>query len=55
LTLEKLKASGCKAVFIGIGLPEPKKAPIFQGLEPKNGFYTSKEFLPLVSIASKKG
>uniref|UniRef100_A0A914L274 Dihydropyrimidine dehydrogenase [NADP(+)] n=1 Tax=Meloidogyne incognita TaxID=6306 RepID=A0A914L274_MELIC len=55
LTLEKLKASGCKAVFVGIGLPEPKRAPIFQGLEPKNGFYTSKEFLPLVSIASKKG
>uniref|UniRef100_A0A915P6L4 Dihydroprymidine dehydrogenase domain-containing protein n=1 Tax=Meloidogyne floridensis TaxID=298350 RepID=A0A915P6L4_9BILA len=55
LTLEKLKASGCKAVFIGIGLPEPKRAPIFQGLEPKNGFYTSKEFLPLVSVASKKG
>jgi dihydropyrimidine dehydrogenase (NADP+) len=38
-----------------LGLPEPKKSPIFKELTAKEGFYTSKEFLPLVSEASKQG
>lgn len=36
-------------------MPEPKREKMFQGLAPGNGFYTSKEFLPLVSRASKPG
>ncbi|GFS94713.1 dihydropyrimidine dehydrogenase [Nephila pilipes] len=44
-----------KAVFIGIGLPEPKIIPIFADLKPENGFYTSKTFLPVVAKASKPG
>ncbi|GIY15422.1 dihydropyrimidine dehydrogenase [Caerostris extrusa] len=44
-----------KAVFIGIGLPEPKIIPIFADLKPENGFYTSKTFLPAVAKASKAG
>jgi dihydropyrimidine dehydrogenase (NADP+) len=55
LTLEKLKADGNKAVFIGIGMPEPKKVGIFKGLEIEHGFYTSKDYLPLVAKASKPG
>lgn len=43
------------AVFLGIGLPEPKSVPIFKGLTQEMGFYTSKDFLPLVSRGSKKG
>uniref|UniRef100_A0A0K0D6I9 Pyr_redox_2 domain-containing protein n=1 Tax=Angiostrongylus cantonensis TaxID=6313 RepID=A0A0K0D6I9_ANGCA len=49
------KASGVKAVFIGIGMPEPKKIPIFDGLTENHGFYTSKDFLPKVAAASKLG
>uniref|UniRef100_A0A7E4UTH7 Dihydropyrimidine dehydrogenase [NADP(+)] n=1 Tax=Panagrellus redivivus TaxID=6233 RepID=A0A7E4UTH7_PANRE len=55
LTIKKLKDSGNKAVFVGIGMPEPKKIGIFKGLTPSQGFYTSKDFLPLVSKASKPG
>lgn len=44
-----------KAVFIGIGLPEPKIIPIFEGLTTEMGFYTSKNFLPIVANGSKKG
>lgn len=40
-------------LFIGIGLPQPKRDVIFTGLEPKHGFFTSKDFLPTVSKASK--
>lgn len=47
-TLDKLREHGFKAVFIGIGMPQPKRIPIFDGLATKNGFYTSKDFLPLV-------
>ncbi|XP_025027288.1 dihydropyrimidine dehydrogenase [NADP(+)], partial [Python bivittatus] len=36
-------------------LPEPKKESVFQGLGIEEGFYTSKDFLPLVSMASKPG
>ncbi|KAI6187978.1 Dihydropyrimidine dehydrogenase [NADP(+)] [Aphelenchoides besseyi] len=56
LTLEKLRLEeGVKAVFVGIGMPEPKRDKIFEGLDSSHGFYTSKEFLPLVSKASKPG
>jgi len=37
------------------GLPDPKRHPIFEGLSPKEGFYTSKDFLPMVAAASKAG
>ncbi|XP_034830728.1 dihydropyrimidine dehydrogenase [NADP(+)] [Maniola hyperantus] len=43
------------AVFLGIGMPEPKSIPIFKDLTPDMGFYTSKDFLPLVSKGSKRG
>lgn len=55
ITLEKLKNEGNKAAFIGIGMPEPKKIGIFKGLGIQNGFYTSKDYLPLVAKASKPG
>lgn len=55
ITLSTLKEEGYKAAFIGIGLPEPKKDHIFQGLTQDQGFYTSKDFLPLVAKSSKPG
>lgn len=55
LTIESLRKDGNKAIFVGIGLPQPKIAPQFQGLDVSHGFYTSKDFLPLVSAASKPG
>lgn len=55
MTLSTLKEDGYKAAFIGIGLPEPKKDHIFQDLTQEQGFYTSKDFLPLVSKGSKAG
>ncbi|XP_041064626.1 dihydropyrimidine dehydrogenase [NADP(+)]-like [Carcharodon carcharias] len=55
MTLETLKQDGYEAVFIGIGLPEPKRDHIFEGLTVEHGFYTSKDFLPLVAKASKPG
>ncbi|CAB1326008.1 unnamed protein product [Coregonus sp. 'balchen'] len=36
-------------------LPQANKAKIFQGLTVDQGFYTSKDFLPLVAKASKAG
>ncbi|XP_064477285.1 dihydropyrimidine dehydrogenase [NADP(+)]-like [Ornithodoros turicata] len=54
-TVESLKADGNAAVFLGIGLPDPKVAPVFEGLDASHGFYTSKTFLPQVSRASKPG
>ncbi|KAJ3662662.1 hypothetical protein Zmor_007000 [Zophobas morio] len=54
LTVEKL-LQDAKAVFIGIGLPQPKLNPLFKGLTPEMGFYTSKNFLPKVAKASKPG
>ena len=38
-----------------LGLPQPKKISIFKDLGIKHGFYTSKDFLPVVSKASKAG
>lgn len=55
MTLSTLKENGYKAAFIGIGLPEPKEDHIFQGLTQVQGFYTSKDFLPLVAKGSKTG
>jgi len=55
LTLEGLKDQGYQAVFIGIGNPEPKTLPMFKGLSEEQGYYTSKGFLPKVSLASKAG
>lgn len=40
---------------MGIGLPSPKKIGIFADLTIDMGFYTSKDFLPLVTAASKPG
>ncbi len=48
LTLDRM-AKDHKAVFIGIGNPEPKVIPIFKDLTEQQGFYTSKSFLPKVS------
>ena len=55
LTLNKMKSEGFEAVFIGIGNPEPKTIPIFDGLDESKGYYTSKGFLPQVARASKAG
>lgn len=52
-TVKGLLADGYEAVFLGIGLPDPKLIPLFKGLSAKNGFYTSKDFLPVVAMASK--
>ncbi|CAH2036954.1 unnamed protein product, partial [Iphiclides podalirius] len=55
ITVDGLLQSGHAAVFLGIGLPEPTSVPIFKGLTQEMGFFTSKDFLPLVSKGSKKG
>ncbi|KAM6066496.1 dihydropyrimidine dehydrogenase [NADP(+)] isoform 2-T2 [Chlamydotis macqueenii] len=55
MTLHTLKEEGYEVVFIGIGLPEPNRDSIFKGLRMDQGFYTSKDFLPLVAMASKPG
>jgi dihydropyrimidine dehydrogenase (NADP+) len=54
-TVESLKADGAKAVLVGCGLPQPMREDVFDGLDTKTGFWTSKDFLPLVSSASKGG
>ena len=55
VTVNHLLSNGYEAVFIGIGLPDPKVAPTFEGLTQENGFFTSKDFLPVVAMASKPG
>lgn len=55
LTIRGLLTEGYEAVFLGIGLPDPKVAPIFEGLTTEQGFFTSKDFLPVVCKASKPG
>lgn len=55
ITLTGLKEQGYTAVFVGIGLPQAKKISIFENLDETMGFYTSKDFLPKVSAASKPG
>ncbi|XP_061926358.1 dihydropyrimidine dehydrogenase [NADP(+)] [Entelurus aequoreus] len=54
MTLTSLKQH-YQAVFIGIGLPQANRAQIFQGLTMDQGFFTSKDFLPMVATASKSG
>eukprot|EP00755_Sulcionema_specki_P005421 Sspe_Gene.32720::Locus_16027_Transcript_1_1_Confidence_1.000_Length_3250::g.32720::m.32720/K00207/DPYD; dihydropyrimidine dehydrogenase (NADP+) len=54
LTIEGLEKEGA-TVFLGVGLPKPNVAEPFQGLTPKEGFYTSKDFLPDAAVASKPG
>ncbi|XP_065566946.1 dihydropyrimidine dehydrogenase [NADP(+)]-like isoform X2 [Artemia franciscana] len=53
LTLQGMKDDGYKAVFLGIGLPNGKRDPIFKDLTEDMGFFTSKDFLPKVSAGSK--
>lgn len=56
LTVKNLLGEhGYKAVFLGIGLPNPNIDPIFKNLTTNEGFYTSKNFLPTVSKCSKAG
>ncbi|XP_038074925.1 dihydropyrimidine dehydrogenase [NADP(+)]-like [Patiria miniata] len=55
LTLQSLKDSGYEGVFLGIGLPQAKRIPIFERLTKEQGFYTSKDYLPVVAKASKAG
>lgn len=55
LTIQGLLKIGYKAIFLGIGLPEPKTLEIFSGLTSNEGFYTSKSFLPIVTKGSKPG
>eukprot|EP00126_Sphaerothecum_destruens_P015591 Sdes_comp9617_c0_seq1m1100 len=54
-TIESLRKEGYEAIFVGIGLPDPQKAPIFSHLGEQQGFFTSKDFLPKVANASKPG
>ena len=55
VTINGLMKDGFESVFVGIGLPDPKLIPMFEGLTVDNGFYTSKDFLPIVAKASKPG
>ncbi|XP_067109808.1 dihydropyrimidine dehydrogenase [NADP(+)] [Osmerus mordax] len=55
MTIPSLKEQGYQAVFIGIGLPQANRAKIFKGLTMEQGFFTSKDFLPMVAKASKTG
>eukprot|EP00106_Octopus_bimaculoides_P021562 XP_014789004.1 PREDICTED: dihydropyrimidine dehydrogenase [NADP(+)]-like [Octopus bimaculoides] len=55
LTISKLRKDGYAAIFIGIGLPDPRKSGIFANMTEEKGFYTSKSFLPKVALASKAG
>lgn len=55
LSVKGLEKEGYRAVFLGIGLPEPKIIPAFEGLTKDMGFYTSKSFLPSVAKGSKAG
>ncbi|KAI2667472.1 Dihydropyrimidine dehydrogenase [NADP(+)] [Labeo rohita] len=48
MTLTSLKEEGFQVVFVGIA----NKDKIFEGLTTEQGFYTSKDFLPLVAKAS---
>ena len=56
LTVRSLREEhGYKAIFLGIGLPNPNIDPMFKDLNTSSGFYTSKNFLPIVSRSSKAG
>lgn len=53
--MQKLRSDGYSAIFVGIGLPDPKKFGVFAGLGEAQGFFTSKSFLPQVARGSKAG
>ncbi|CAL8076236.1 unnamed protein product [Calicophoron daubneyi] len=53
ISIDSLRKAGYGAIFIGIGLPDPKLISVFDGLHIENGYYTSKNFLTRVSEASK--
>lgn len=55
ITIKKLLDNGVDTIFLGIGLPQPTLNPIFANLTTDHGFYTSKDFLPLVADGSKPG
>uniref|UniRef100_A0A0P4WBQ1 Dihydropyrimidine dehydrogenase [NADP(+)] n=1 Tax=Scylla olivacea TaxID=85551 RepID=A0A0P4WBQ1_SCYOL len=55
ITVQGLQNEGYEAIFMGIGLPQPKKIGIFADLDTSMGFYTSKDFLPQVTAVSKTG
>lgn len=55
LSIKGLREDGHEAIFVGIGLPDAKVTPMFEGLTVEQGFYTSKDFLPVVSKTSKPG
>ncbi|XP_042573992.1 dihydropyrimidine dehydrogenase [NADP(+)]-like [Cyprinus carpio] len=55
MTLTSLKEKGFQVVFVGIVLPQANRDKIFEGLTIEQGFYTSKDFLPLFAKASKIG
>lgn len=42
-------------ILMFVGLPQANRAKIFEGLTVDQGFFTSKDFLPLVASASKRG
>jgi dihydropyrimidine dehydrogenase (NADP+) len=54
-TISSLLKDGNKAVFLGIGLPNPTLNDLFKDLKAEHGYYTSKSFLPSVMNASKAG
>ncbi|CAH1393543.1 unnamed protein product [Nezara viridula] len=55
ITIKNLMSDGYDAIFIGIGLPDPKRNTVFNGLTTEMGYYASKDFLPLVAKSSKQG
>ena len=55
LSVKGLLQDGCEGIFLGFGLPDPKRDMIFAGLSAENGFFTSKQYLPAVARASKPG
>ena len=54
-TIQSLKDDGAASVLVACGLPQPMREDVFDGLEPKHGFWTSKDFLPKVAAGSKSG
>lgn len=53
VTIAKLREQNYKAIFLGFGLPDPHSTKVFQGITTKQGYFTSKDFLPQVADASK--
>ena len=48
-------SSNAFSINVYSGMPNPKKIPIFENITEEMGFFTSKDFLPKVSKASKAG